>query len=256
MIIGAILGMASPIFAVELTEGMEEVLTTSQLPTTPLVTVIGNVIKWVLGFLGLIATIIIIIGGFQWMSSGGNQEKIDKAKKLMINGLIGLIIVVLAYSISWFIIRAIEENIGPGEEGGGWGEEGPGNHYQLRGANYLVITSRSPKAGETVAQNTKVIVSFNQKLKNARVYYVNNEILNLGVIERRTNIGNLVRLYSAERTLCDFIKNKSNMDPEVYIKLVKTYPSFPDRDIHKLFHIAQQMDIAQKVQEIMELVYK
>lgn len=86
--------------------------------------------------------------------------------------------------------------------------------------------------------------------------YVNNEILNLGVIERRTNIGNLVRLYSAERTLCDFIKNKSNMDPEVYIKLVKTYPSFPDRDIHKLFHIAQQMDIAQKVQEIMELVYK
>ncbi len=174
MIIGAILGMASPIFAVELTEGMEEVLTTSQLPTTPLVTVIGNVIKWVLGFLGLIATIIIIIGGFQWMSSGGNQEKIDKAKKLMINGLIGLIIVVLAYSISWFIIRAIEENIGPGEEGGGWGEEGPGNHYQLRGANYLVITSRSPKAGETVAQNTKVIVSFNQKL-NADSFRLDKE---------------------------------------------------------------------------------
>jgi len=174
MIIGAVLGMASPIFAVELTEGMEEVLTTSQLPTTPLVTVIGNIIKWVLGFLGLIATIIIIIGGFQWMSSGGNQEKIDKAKKLMINGLIGLIIVLLAYSISWFIIRAIEKNIGPGEEGGEWGEEGPGNHYQLRGANYLVITSRSPKAGETVAQNTKVIVSFNQKL-NADSFRLDKE---------------------------------------------------------------------------------
>ncbi|OQB44510.1 MAG: hypothetical protein BWY03_00032 [Parcubacteria group bacterium ADurb.Bin159] len=116
IIIGTVLGITSPVFAAELTEGMEEVLTTSQLPTTPLVTVIGNIIKWVLGFLGLIATIIIIIGGFQWMSSGGNQEKIDKAKKLMINGLIGLIIVVLAYSISWFIIRAIEKDILTNEE--------------------------------------------------------------------------------------------------------------------------------------------
>lgn len=119
--------------------------------------------------------------------------------------------------------------------------------------NLLNLTDKIP---EKIHLTVNHKYSFNQKPKNARVNYVNNEILNLGVIERRTNIGNLVRLYSAERTLCDFIKNKSKMDPEVYINLVKTYPSFPDRDIHKLFHIAQQMNIAQKVQEIMELVYE
>ncbi|NLL22998.1 MAG: abortive phage infection protein, partial [Tissierellia bacterium] len=80
--------------------------------------------------------------------------------------------------------------------------------------------------------------------------------LTLGVIKKETNMGNLVKLYSAERTLCDFIKNRSDMDPEVYINFVKTYPSYPDRDIHQLFNIAQQMNIVKEVQEIMELVYE
>ena len=97
---------------------------------------------------------------------------------------------------------------------------------------------------------------FNQNLENARIYYVNKEILNLGVIEKRTNAGNIVRLYSAERTLCDFIKNKSEVDPEVYINFLKAYPSYSDKDINELFNIAQKMDIVQQVQEIMELVYE
>jgi predicted transcriptional regulator of viral defense system len=80
---------------------------------------------------------------------------------------------------------------------------------------------------------------FNQNLENARIYYVNKEILNLGVIEKRTNAGNIVRLYSAERTLCDFIKNKSEVDPEVYINFLKAYPSYSDKDINELFNIAQ-----------------
>jgi predicted transcriptional regulator of viral defense system len=97
---------------------------------------------------------------------------------------------------------------------------------------------------------------FNQRPENTCIYYVNNEILNLGVVEKETNAGNLVRLYSAERTLCDFIKNKPDMEPEVYIHFVKAYPSYQDRDIHQLFHIAQKMDIVKEVREIMELVYE
>ena len=46
------------------------------------------------------------------------------------------------------------------------------------------------------------------------------------------------------------------MDPEVYINFVKAYPNYSDKDIHKLFCIARQMDIVQEVQDIMELVYE
>ncbi len=119
--------------------------------------------------------------------------------------------------------------------------------------NLLNLTDKIPdKIHLTVNHKYK----FNQKPENVHIYYVSNDILNLGVIEKKTNVGNFVRLYSAERTLCDFIKNKANMDPEVYINFVKTYPSYPDKDIHELFNIAQKMNIVQEVQDIMELVYE
>ncbi len=77
-------------------------LSNQQLPV-----VIGRVIRIVLSFLGLIAVVIIIIGGFQWMTSGGNEEKVGSAKKLMGAGIIGLAIVVLAYAVASFIISAL-----------------------------------------------------------------------------------------------------------------------------------------------------
>ncbi|MGI6525124.1 MAG: type IV toxin-antitoxin system AbiEi family antitoxin domain-containing protein [Bdellovibrionota bacterium] len=130
----------------------------------------------------------------------------------------------------------------------------PKTVFSYETALYLMnLTDKIPdKIHLTVNHKYK----FNQKPENAHIYYVSNNILNLGVIEKKTNIGNLVRLYSAERTLCDFIKNKSNMDPEVYVNFVKVYPNYSDKDIHKLFYIARQMDIVQEVQEIMELVYE
>ena len=74
---------------------------------TDLPTIIGRVVKIVISFLGLIAAVIIIVGGFKWMTSGGAEEKIADAKKLMINGLIGLILVVLAYALASFIISQL-----------------------------------------------------------------------------------------------------------------------------------------------------
>jgi hypothetical protein len=65
---------------------------------------IVNIINIVLGFLGLIAVIIVIYGGFVWMMSGGEAEKIDKAKKILKSGLIGIVIVLLSWGIATFVI--------------------------------------------------------------------------------------------------------------------------------------------------------
>ena len=72
--------------------------------TTPLPQAIGRIINIILSVLGLIATILIIIAGFQWMTSAGNEEKIAAAKKLMMAAIIGLVITLLAYAISNFVI--------------------------------------------------------------------------------------------------------------------------------------------------------
>ena len=70
-------------------------------------TAVGKMIKIALSILGLIATVLIIIGGFMWMMSGGNEDQIAKAKKLMIAGVVGLVIVLLAWAISKFLIGQI-----------------------------------------------------------------------------------------------------------------------------------------------------
>ena len=72
--------------------------------TTPLPQAIGRIINIILSVLGLIATVLIILAGFQWMTSAGNEEKIAAAKKLMMAAIIGLIIVLLAYAISAFVM--------------------------------------------------------------------------------------------------------------------------------------------------------
>ena len=78
---------------------------------TALPNIIGNVIKFVLGFLGIIAVILIITGGFMWMTSMGNPEKVSQAAKLMANAAIGLLIIIGAYAITFFIIQAITGTI-------------------------------------------------------------------------------------------------------------------------------------------------
>ena len=66
---------------------------------------IGNIVQIVLGFLGILTVLIILLGGFQWMTSGGNEDKIAGAKKLISSGVVGLVIVLAAYAIAAFIVN-------------------------------------------------------------------------------------------------------------------------------------------------------
>ncbi len=66
-----------------------------------------NLVRFVLGFLALVAVIVMIWGGFQWMTAGGNDEKISTAKKLITNAVIGLIIVILSWAIVLFAVNVL-----------------------------------------------------------------------------------------------------------------------------------------------------
>ena len=76
--------------------------------------IIGRFIKFALGFLGLIAVSIILIGGFKWMTSGGNEEKTGEAKKLLGAGVIGLIIVLASWGLATWLINNISSTITTG----------------------------------------------------------------------------------------------------------------------------------------------
>ena len=66
--------------------------------------VIANIINIVLGFLGIIAVLFILMGGFKIMTAAGNEDKTAEGKKSVIGGVIGLAIVFMAWGIASFVV--------------------------------------------------------------------------------------------------------------------------------------------------------
>ena len=81
-----------------------------------LATIIGMLIKSVLGFLGIVFLALTIMAGFKWMTSQGHEDSIKKAKESLTNSIIGLIIVIAAYAITWSVFTYL-----PFAGGGGAG---------------------------------------------------------------------------------------------------------------------------------------
>lgn len=70
-------------------------------------TVIGNVIKVVLGVIGTVALVMFVYGGISWMTAGGNPEQVNKAKNTLIWATLGLVLIFLSYAIVYFIISKL-----------------------------------------------------------------------------------------------------------------------------------------------------
>jgi len=82
---------------------IEDIGSSIGLSTLDLKSTVINIIKWVLGIVSLVAVSFLIYGGILWMTSKGNEEKIAKAKKVIINTVIGIVIILLAWAIVLFV---------------------------------------------------------------------------------------------------------------------------------------------------------
>ena len=66
-----------------------------------------DIVKYLMTFLGIIAVVVILIGGFRWMTAGGNEDKIASAKKTITAGAIGLVVILAAFAIVTFVINQL-----------------------------------------------------------------------------------------------------------------------------------------------------
>ena len=89
--------------------GLEEVRTIKIGQSTDVKDTIAQVINIALGFLGVIAVIIIIYAGFKWMTAGGNEESVTEARKMILQAVIGLVIIFSAWIISTFVFDRLRD---------------------------------------------------------------------------------------------------------------------------------------------------
>ncbi len=144
--------------------GLQDIDETVNLVDTDIRIIIGRIIKTFLGLLGIVVVVLIIYAGFLWMTAGGEEEKIGKAKKILLNSVIGLAIILSSYSITNFILKKLTNAI----RGGLNAQIKNINWQSFSGSGSLgsVIKDHYPfRNQKDVPRNTNIIISFIDEIK-------------------------------------------------------------------------------------------
>ena len=93
-------------------------------------------------------------------------------------------------------------------------------------------------------------------LRKHNVFYVNNDIYELGLTEIETPMGNKIKVYDIERCICDIIRSKKRMDNENIKYSLREYIKRKDKDLVKLSKYADKMGIKKEVMDLLEWFYE
>lgn len=85
-------------------------------------------------------------------------------------------------------------------------------------------------------------------------YYIKPKLHQLGIAMRKTTLGNEVRCYNAERTICDLLRSRNRLDEEMVISAIKNYAVSPDKNLNLLALYAPQFGIDKVLKRYMEVL--
>lgn len=112
----------------------------------------------------------------------------------------------------------------------------------------LNLSDRAPYKLDVTTINGKKI---NEDLN---IHYVAKEKINIGVIEITSPYGNPIKIYNAERCICDMLKNQREFEIELYNKIIKNYFKSKTKNLIILEEYAKIFNVYEKLNNIMEVL--
>ncbi len=118
--------------------------------------------------------------------------------------------------------------------------------YSYNTALYMLNLSNkvSDKKDITINNRKRVVGDYN-------IHYVSDKYYDIGIIEINTIFGNPIKVYNAERCICDMLKSE-NFDIELQNKVLDNYFRSKERNINKLLEYAKIFNIYEKVNTLVE----
>ncbi|RMH01563.1 MAG: hypothetical protein D6706_01670 [Chloroflexi bacterium] len=140
----------------------------TDLPNVPISILVARIIRIFLSILGVIATVLIIYGGFLYMTAGGDDAKVKKAKRVLQQTVIGLLIIISSYAITTFILNALLDAMGLG---GGVSSVADSYSEPLSGSlGAGIIQDHYPSRNAIdVPRNTLIFVTFKEEINPATI---------------------------------------------------------------------------------------
>ena len=86
------------------------------------------------------------------------------------------------------------------------------------------------------------------------MYYIKQELFELGKTTLKTPAGNDVPAYDLERTICDAVRSRNKLGTETFLAALKLYAANPKKDLNKLNSYAKQMRVASVLRQYLEVL--
>ncbi len=127
--------VALPVYAQDVVQNLSLVGKEAGLSSTNLMTIVGRIINVFFGLLAFVALGLILFAGFRWMTAAGDETKVEEAKNILKNAVIGLIIIFLAFGITQFIMSKLNDKTVPKLKIESFAGDNIGGDQQLLGYN-------------------------------------------------------------------------------------------------------------------------
>ncbi|NQV90507.1 Ig-like domain-containing protein [Candidatus Uhrbacteria bacterium] len=151
--------VAAPVFAQDV--NLESFAETAGFSTTASITVIiARLIRTAITLVGVVTVVFILYGGFVYMTAGGSPERIAKAKKIIINSVIGLILVFSSFAIAQFILNAL---VGATSGDISGSSSSSGSYTDGSGSSTFYLSSVNTECAEAL-QNLQLQFVFSKKI--------------------------------------------------------------------------------------------
>ncbi|MCL2355296.1 MAG: type IV toxin-antitoxin system AbiEi family antitoxin domain-containing protein [Oscillospiraceae bacterium] len=116
------------------------------------------------------------------------------------------------------------------------------HNYSMRTPIHFDITIKSGYGGAL------------QKEKNISLFYVKKSFIDLGLIEVLSPFGMPIKIYDLERTICDIVRDKNKIDPEIFTEAIKQYARHKPKNMAKLLDYAKKLKIERKLRDYLEVL--
>lgn len=117
--------------------------------------------------------------------------------------------------------------------------------HGLSNRNPIELTVTVP-----TGHNTRLMENKNKY----RFFYIKKELHEMGSISVKSNFGNLVKVYDIERTICDCIKKRNELDSDLVVSAIKAYMKQSNRKLPKLLEYADKLNVRREVKQYMEVL--